>query len=60
MASGKSGLLGSMAILTPRPKMTKREKAQLLAALYSLAHLIAGFIIMSALVLILPFLFAIR
>lgn len=30
------------------------------AALYSLIHLIAGFLIMAALVLLLPFLFAIR
>lgn len=40
--------------------MTKREKAQIRAALYSLIHLIAGFIIMASLVLLLPFLFAIR
>lgn len=39
--------------------MTKREKAQLRAALYSLAHTIVGFLIMAALVLLLPFLFAI-
>lgn len=40
--------------------MTKREKAQLRAALYSLARTIAGFIIMAVLVLLLPFIFAIR
>lgn len=39
--------------------MTKREKAQLRAALCSLARLIAGFLLMAALVLILPFIFAI-
>jgi len=39
--------------------MTKREKAQLRAALYSLLHTLAGFLIMAALVLLLPFLFAV-
>ncbi len=44
--------------LNPSPKMTKREKAQLRAALYSLAHTVAGFLLMAALVLLLPFIFA--
>lgn len=38
--------------------MTKREKAQIRASLYSLSRLIAGFLIMAALVLLLPFIFA--